>query len=157
MPLTRESLVFRILNLYPPFLGAGISVAHRDGDQHTIHVRMKLRFYNRNLFGTHFGGSLYSMCDPFFVFLLLRNLGPGYLVWDKAAKVEFKKPGRGTVRAIFHVPPESVEDIRRRADAGEKVEPVFVVEVKSEADGEVVARIEKTLWVKRKETAPHAG
>lgn len=148
-----QAFLMRIVNLYPPYLGAGIRVVHRLGDAHTIVVRMRLRFYNKNLFGTHFGGSLYAMCDPFFVFLLIRNLGPGYVVWDKAAAVEFKRPGRGTVTARFHVPPERIEEIRRLADAGEKVEPVFVAEVRDDA-GDVVAEVTKRLHVRKKKPRP---
>ena len=151
-----ERFFFRLLGLYPPYLGAGVSVLHGKGDAHTIHVRMVLRFYNRNLFGTQFGGSLYSMCDPHFVFILVKNLGKDYLVWDKAASIDFLRPGRGHVTAVFHVPPAEIESIRKAADAGEKVEPEFVAEIKADT-GEVVARVRKRLWVKRKTDAPRAG
>jgi acyl-coenzyme A thioesterase PaaI-like protein len=117
---------------------------------------MSLRPWNRNLFGTHFGGSLYSMCDPWFVILLVRLLGDGYLVWDKAATIEFQKPGRGRVTATFHVAPETVDEIRAAADRDGKTEPVLTVEVVGEG-GEVVARVTKTLWVKRKGADPPAG
>lgn len=140
----------RLVNLYPPYVGAGVSVRRREGDDHTIRVTMPLRFYNRNLFGTQFGGSLYSMCDPWFVFLLVRHLGPGYVVWDKAAAIEFLRPGRGRVSAAFHVPPERVEAIRAEVERDGKSEPVLEAEVVGEG-GEVVARVRKHLWVKRNE------
>jgi acyl-coenzyme A thioesterase PaaI-like protein len=139
----------RLINLYPPYLGAGIRVSFPKDDPYTIVVTMKLRFYNRNLFGTHFGGSLYSMTDPFFVFILARHLGPGYLVWDKKAAIEFLKPGRGRVTARFHVAPDEIERVRSLADAGETVEPVYSADIVSD-DGEAVARVTKTLWVRRK-------
>ena len=148
---TKQRLLMALINVYPPYVAAGIRA--RTPDEWSIESRMRLRFYNRNLFGTHFGGSLYAMCDPFFVFLLVKHLGPDYLVWDKAAAVRFRKPGKGLVRALFRVTPEEVAGIRAKADAGEKVEPVYLVEVKDEA-GEVVAVVEKTLWVKRKEPRP---
>ena len=96
------------------------------------------------------------MCDPWFVFLLVRHLGPAYVVWDKAASIEFLKPGRGRVTATFHVPPETVEEIRAAADRDGKTEPVLTVDVVAD-DGEVVARVTKTLWVKRKESTRPAG
>ena len=133
--------------------GSGSSAA---SDAHTLKVELKLRFWNRNLFGTQFGGSLYSMCDPWFVFLLVRHLGPAYVVWDKAASIEFLKPGRGRVTATFHVPPEKVEEIRAAADSTGKTEPVLSVDVVAD-DGEVVARVTKTLWVKRKDSKRPAG
>ena len=149
MSTRRERLLFRVINIYPPYVGAGIRVRHRQGDERTIRVEMRLWPWNRNLFGTHFGGSLYSMCDPWFALLLVRHLGDGYLVWDKAAAIDFLKPGRGRVTATFHVSPETVEEIRAAADRDGKTEPVLTVEVVGE-DGEVVARVKKTLWVKRK-------
>lgn len=149
MPTLRERLLFRVINIYPPYVGAGVKVVHGRGDDRTIRVEMRLRPWNRNLFGTHFGGSLYSMCDPWFVFLLVRHLGDGYLVWDKAAAIEFLKPGRGRVSATFHVSPEQVEEIRAAADRDGKTEPVLTVEVVGEG-GEVVARVRKTLWVRKK-------
>jgi acyl-coenzyme A thioesterase PaaI-like protein len=149
MPTRRERLLMRFVNIYPPYLGAGVRVLHGGGDDRTICVEMRLRFWNRNLFSTHFGGSLYAMCDPWFVFLLVRHLGDGYLVWDKAATIEFLKPGRGRVTAAFRVSTAEVEEIRAAADRDGKTEPVLTAEVVGE-DGEVVARVRKTLWVKRK-------
>ena len=147
-----QRLMIRLVSLYPPYLAAGIRVHHPKDDPHRIVVRMGLHFWNKNLFGTQFGGSLYSMCDPHFVFIVMKNLGPGYVVWDKAAQIEFLKPGRGRVTATFHVPKEQIEEIRAAADRGEKVEPVLTAEIVGD-DGEAVARVTKRLWVKKKEAA----
>ena len=148
-PLPRvQRLLARAINVYPPFLGAGVRVRQSKADPHTIVSSMALRPWNRNLFGTHFGGSLYAMCDPFFAIILVRTLGPGYVVWDRSASIDFLRPGRGTVRATFHVPPEEVARIRDRADAGEKVEPGFIAEVVGE-DGTLVARVGKKLYVRK--------
>ena len=140
----------RFVNLYPPFLGAGIRVSYPTDDPYSIVVRMRLHWWNKNLFGTQFGGSLYSMCDPQFVFIVLRNLGPGYVVWNKSAQIEFLRPGRGPVTATFHVPPEKIDEIRVAADRGEKVEPVLVVEIVAD-DGTLIARVTETLWVRKKD------
>jgi len=145
----KRRLLLRAINAWPPFLGAGIRVK-RFGP-HAIDVEMKLRRWNRNYVGTHFGGSLYSMTDPFFMLMLLENLGSEYLVWDKAATIRFRKPGRGTVRAEFRLSDEQVEEIKQAAAHG-KTEPTFVVQVKDES-GDVVAEVEKVLWVRRKADA----
>ena len=89
------------------------------------------------------------MCDPFFMLITMQHLGRGYIVWDKAASIQFVKPGKGTVFATFHIPPETIEDIRARTDAGEKIEPVFNVDVVDE-QGEVVAKVEKRLDTRKK-------
>jgi len=143
--------LIRLLNLYPPYLGAGVRVK-ASPDLRTFEVRMRLSWWNRNYVGTHFGGSLYTMCDPFFMLILLEALGSGYVVWDKAATIRFRRPGRGLVKATFHIPGEKIDEIRAAADAGGKVEPVFTVEV-MDGEGKVVAEVEKLLYVRRKDTA----
>ena len=140
----------RFVSLYPPYLGAGVRVSYPKDDAHRITVSMRLHWWNKNLFGTQFGGSLYSMCDPQFVFIVLRNLGPGYVVWNKSAQIEFLRPGRGPVTATFHVPPEKIDEIRAAADRGQKVEPVLVVEIVAD-DGTLIARVTETLWVRKKD------
>ena len=145
----RQRLMMKFVNFYPPFLGAGIRVSYPKDDSHTIVVTMKLHWYNQNLFGTHFGGSLYAMADPFFVFVVTKNIGPGYLVWDKKATIEFLKPGRGRVTGRYHVSPEEIEHVKVLADAGETVEPVYTGEIVAD-DGTLVARVTKTLWVRKK-------
>jgi acyl-coenzyme A thioesterase PaaI-like protein len=137
----------RVINFYPPFLGAGIHA--RNVDKNTILVEMKLTPLNRNVFGTHFGGSLYAMCDPWFVLIMMRVLGPEYVVWDKTASIQFIKPGRGTVTATFHIPQERIDGIRLEANDGQKIEPTFVVDVLDDK-GEAVAHVEKLLYVRKK-------
>ncbi len=104
---------------------------------------------NRNIVGSHFGGSLYAMCDPWFMLILMRTLGPDYIVWDKAASIQFLQPGRGTVTATFHISPERVAEIRQQADDGQKIEPTFAVDV-LDAQGQAVAHVEKLLYVRKK-------
>ena len=146
----RQRWMERLINLYPPLVGAGIR--SRTLDERTVEVEMKLTAFNVNLVGVHFGGSLYAMCDPWFMLILMRLLGKDYIVWDKAASIQFKKPGRGRVKARFHIPPERVEEIRRDVDAQDKIEPVFFVDVVGE-EGEVIASVEKLLYVCRKRPA----
>jgi acyl-coenzyme A thioesterase PaaI-like protein len=148
MPTLWQRLRARFVNLYPPFLGAGIRA--RRVDERTVRAEMKLTFLNGNAVGTHFGGSLYAMCDPWYMLILMRLLGEDYIVWDKSAGIRFLRPGRGTVTATFHIPGSRVDEIRAAADSGGKVEPVFTAEV-LDADGGAVARVEKTLHVRRKD------
>ena len=143
-----KRLRFKLLiGLYPPYLGAGIRLRHLADDFSAIEVQMALHFWNRNYVGTHFGGSLYSMTDPFLMLMLIELLGPGYVVWDKSASIRFRRPGRGTVRARFEIPPARLDEIRRAADDGDKVEPTFAVDVVDE-DGKVVAEVQKVLYVR---------
>ena len=108
---------------------------------------MKLSFLNTNYVGVHFGGSLYSMCDPFFMLLLGFHLGKEYLVWDKSAEIDFLKPGKGKVTARFHIPLERVDQIRQQAQAGEKIFPTFETYILDE-DLQQVACVKKVLYVR---------
>ena len=142
----------RYLNIWPPFLGAGIRVKRLAPDWKEIDVEMKLRRWNANYVGTHYGGSLYSMADPFFMLMLIENLGKDYIVWDKAASIRFKKPGRGTVSARFRLSDEQIDEIRQALTSQAKIERVFMVEIRDEA-GVVVAEVEKLLHIRRKDPA----
>jgi len=141
-----------LLNLYPPYLGAGIRVRRIDPDLRAVDVQMRLRWFNRNWVGTHFGGNLYSMVDPFYMLMLIHNLGPDYVVWDKAATIVFEKPGRGPVSASFRLDEATVRRIRAEADTGAKVLPRFDAVI-LDRTGDVVARVEKRLYVRRKARA----
>src|SRR6185312_15728704 len=146
----RSRKLRRFIRLYPPYLGAGVRVTHIAADFRRVEVEMPLRFYNRNYVGTHFGGSLYSMVDPFYMLMLMNILGPGYIVWDKAASIRFKKPGKGVMKASFHLSEEQIAEIRAAADTQPKVEPQFLVVVK-DAEGNAVAEIDKLLYVRKKD------
>ena len=139
----------RHLSLYPPFIGAGIRVVTSDPDAGIFRTRMRLTWRNRNLLGTHFGGSLYAMCDPFFAVILMEQLGRGYAVTDKSASIAYLRPGTGTVEAEFRIPSEEVAAIRAAADAGEVVEPVFEVDV-VDRQGRTIATVTKTVHVRKR-------
>lgn len=145
-----------LINLWPPFLGAGIRIRRLRPDWTEIDVEMKLRWWNRNYVGTHYGGSLYSMADPFFMVMLIENLGKDYIVWDKSASIRFKKPGRGTVSASFRLSEPEIREIKQALNSheNEKIERVFTVEVKDES-GSVIAQIEKLLHIRRKDQSPN--
>ena len=135
---------------WPPFLGAGIRVKRFSDDFRDVVVELKLGRLNRNYVGTHFGGSLYAMTDPFFMIMLLHNLGERYLVWDKSGSIEYVAPGRGTVRAHFLLTEERIAEIRSQAAGGERVLPEFQVEVRHADDDSLVALVRKTLYVRLK-------
>ena len=143
----------RLINLWPPFLGAGIKVREISDDYTDFKVDMKLTVFNRNYVGTQFGGSIYAMTDPFYMLILMKNLGKDYIVWDKSAEVRFKLPGKGKLTAHFNISKEKIAEIKAQADSNYKVEPTFTVQVKDEK-GNVVAEVDKVLYVRRKDHKP---
>ena len=137
------------LQAYPPYAGAGVLITHIAQDASEVRVEMPLTEENANAVGTHFGGSLYSMVDPHLMLLLIKRLGPEYIVWDKEANIAFEKPGVGTVRATIRITDEEVEAIRSATATGDKHLPQWTLEVLDEED-DVVARVLKTVYVRRK-------
>ena len=137
------------MNLWPPFLFAGIRVEEISADYRYARVRMRLRPWNRNFFGTHFGGSLFAMTDPFWVLLLFHQLRGEHVVWDQAGEIEFVAPGRGTVYAEFRLTDEHVEQVLERTRSGEKALIWFDTDVVGQ-DGTVIAKVRKQVYARRK-------
>ncbi|MBK5398708.1 DUF4442 domain-containing protein [Pseudomonas sp. TH39(2020)] len=151
----KARLMCWVMNYYPPYLGAGVRVRYISDDFRDIRVSMGLGWYNRNYVGTQFGGSLYSMVDPFYMLMLLENLGPKYIVWDKAADIDFIAPGKGPVFASFRIDDTLLDEIRRQTADGEKYLPQLQVDIHDGA-GTLVARVGKTLYVRLKPQARQA-
>ncbi|MBB6599132.1 DUF4442 domain-containing protein [Luteimonas sp. MC1825] len=151
----RASTLRRIMNVWPPFLFSGIRITAISEDYRHARVRMRQHWFNRNYVGTHFGGSLFAMTDPFWMLLTMRSLGRGYLVWDQAAEIRFVKPGRGTVEASFDLGEDVLETMRAATANGGKHLHWFDTQV-HDAGGQVVASVRKQLYVRRKQAA-HRG
>ena len=138
----------RIFNLWPPFRAAGIRVAHIGPDFRLVKVELRARLLNRNFVGSHFGGSMFAMADPFYMIMMMRNLGRDYVVWDKAGAIRFLRPGYGTLTARFELTQAAVDEAVRRTADGSKHEPTFAVEI-TDGRGIPVAAVEKTLHIRR--------
>lgn len=149
MKITPRLLKFG-LNIYGPYMGAGIKVKHISKDWRKTHVSMKLRWYNKNIMKTHFGGSLYSMVDPHLMLMLMQVLGKGYRVWDKSANIDFVKPGKGTVQSILNISDDDISTIKLNTDGGEKYFHRFNVEI-LDSQGDIVANVGKILYIKKKQ------
>lgn len=141
------------MNLWPPYLLTGVRVKRISADFREVRVELPLRWYNRNYFGTHFGGLLYAMTDPFYALMVLHNLPEDYLVWDKAASIDFVAPGRTRVAATFRLTDDDLRHIEKMTAAGDKHLHMFRTEV-VDTEGLVVARVEKIVYARRKRQPP---
>ena len=149
MRLVSAGTMRRVLNLWPPFLLTGIHVSHIGEDYRSARVELRMRPWNRNYVGTHFGGSLFAMTDPFWMLLVMHAIGDGYIVWDKAGAIEFEKPGRGVVAAELRLDDAVLDELRSAAADGAKALRWFETPVR-DASGDVVATVRKQLYVRRK-------
>jgi acyl-coenzyme A thioesterase PaaI-like protein len=137
------------MNIWPPLFFAGIRITDLSSDFKTARVQLTLRPWNKNAVGSHFGGSLFSMTDPFYMLMILAQLGNDYLVWDKAADIDFIKPGKGKVIADFSINQQLIDDIIAKTANGDKYLPQIPVYIKDE-EGDIVATLNRTLYIRRK-------
>jgi acyl-coenzyme A thioesterase PaaI-like protein len=142
-----------VMNCWPPFLFSGIHITTLSDDFRHVIVELRSRWYNKNYVGTHFGGSLFAMTDPFWMIMVLRNLGNAHVVWDKAAEIEFIKPGRGVVSAQFVLTPETIAQIQAATAGDQKHLQWFEVDVK-DAQNQTVAKVRKQIYARRKPPKP---
>lgn len=143
----RTRLERHFFNLFPAYRGTGARIRYIAADWREVRVEVPLSWRTRNYVGTIFGGSLYGAVDPIYMMMLLRNLGRGFEVWDKAATIRFRRPGRGTVSARFVVPEEELAAIRGALETSPSVERVYLVDL-VDREGVVCAKVEKTLHVR---------
>lgn len=148
-----ESLRTRLLrwrfNLFPAYRGTGARITYIAGDFREIRVRLPLSWRTRNYVGTIFGGSMYGAVDPVYMIMLISLLGPEYVVWDKAASIRFRRPGRGTLYGRFVMDDAELDAIRAALETERAVERTYVVDL-VDADGAVHATVEKVIHVRRK-------
>jgi acyl-coenzyme A thioesterase PaaI-like protein len=149
-----ESFASKLLrwkfNLFPAYRGTGGRITYISADVREIHVRLPLSWRTRNYVGTIFGGSIYAALDPIYMIMLIRALGPGYVVWDKAASVRFKLPGRSTLHAHFRLDEDEVRAIKSELEEARSIDRVYGVELK-DAAGKVHATVEKTIYIRRRD------
>lgn len=143
-------LLLSLWNFWPPFFGAGIKIDEMSKDLFHVRMRLKLRFWNRNIVGTQYGGSIYSMTDPIYMTLLMNHLGRDYVVWDKAATVRFLKPGKTDLTADFRMTPEEIAELRARLEAEPKLDWERDIQLKNAA-GETVAEVHKVIHIRKKQ------
>lgn len=148
-----ESFASRVMrwkfNLFPAYRGSGARVTYIADDFREVRVRLPLSFRSRNLVGTIFGGSMYASIDPMYMIMLMRLLGRDYIVWDKAATIRFRKPGRTTLFANFRLDDAELEAIRAAAADGAPLDRTYNVDL-VDAEGVVHASVEKVIYIRRK-------
>lgn len=139
------------INLYSPFIGSGIRVINYDKENHQIDVRLKMNFFNRGYMGTHFGGSIYSMCDPFYVYLLIKRLGNLYMIWDKHAEIDYIKQNKESVFAKFEVTDSDIENIKFLLTKQRKTNYTFSTNI-VDSQGGIIASVKKNIYIRKMET-----
>lgn len=141
--------LLRLMNFWPPFFFTGIKIEKISKDYRHIQVKLKLRFWNANILGTQYGGSIYSMADPFYMAMLMKNLGPKYSIWDKSACIRFLKPGRFDLYAEFILSEEDIDAIHKNLEDNQKLEWTRKIDIKDK-EGTLIAEVDKVISIKKK-------
>ena len=149
-----ESLKTRLarwgFNFFPAYRRTGARITYIARDWREVRIKLPLNWRTRNYVGTIFGGSLYGAVDPLYMVMLIKVLGPEYIVWDKEATIHFKQPGRTTLYATFAIDEQELQTIREELIDKPKIDRVYRVEL-ADADGNVAASVEKTIHIRRKD------
>ncbi len=149
----RESLATKLdrykFNFFPAYRGTGARVVAIAEDYREIRIKIPLNWRTRNYVGTIYGGSIYGGIDPIYMLMLIKNLGGKYVVWDKAAKIRFRRPGKETLFADFHLSANELDEIKLILESQKSIDRNYNVELKDES-GTVHAEIEKTLYIAKK-------
>ena len=148
MPESLSTMIMRWgFNFFPAFRGTGGRITYISGDWREVRVKVPLSWRTRNYVGTIYGGSMYGAVDPIYMVMLIKILGNHYEVWDKAATIRFRKPGRSTLRATFGFEDAELDAIRADVNQNGKTERTYTVELKDKT-GEVCMSCEKLLSIR---------
>lgn len=136
-----------LFNLAPCFRGTGGKVEGIAHDWKMVKIRLPLNWRTRNYVGTIYGGSIYGSVDPMYMLMLMKILGSDYIVWDKAAAIRFRRPGRSTLHATFQLKDEEIERIKQLLEKEESIDRHYQVDLVDQ-DGIVHATVEKTIYIR---------
>ena len=136
-------------NIFPAYRGTGGRVTYISSDRREVRVKLPLNWRTRNYVGTIYGGSLYGAVDPHYMVMLIRILGPEYVVWDKAASIRFLKPGRSTLYARLVIDDEELRTIKQALEHQKSIDRHYTIKL-TDAAGVVHATVEKTIYIRRK-------
>lgn len=150
-PETLRSRLTRLaFNLFPAYRGTGGRITYLAPDWSEVRIRLPLSWRTRNYVGTTFGGSMYGAVDPVYMIMLIKRLGPDYIVWDREATIRFRRPGRSTLHARFVLDDDDVAAVRAALPAsGDRTDRTWTVEL-VDAGGVVHATVDKVIHIRRK-------
>ena len=142
----RSGLFRRFMNWYPMYFGTGGKILFWSSDSSEVHLRLRLNIWTRNYVGTIFGGSLFAACDPFYMVMLMKILGSGYVVWDKTAHIRFRKPGKSTLYAVLRLLPADIDLIKQQVKESGHATKTFSIRW-IDRDENVYAEIERQCYI----------
>lgn len=118
-------------------------------DLHIVKIKIPLSWKNKNYVGSIFGGSMLSATDPIYMIQLMNILGNDYVVWDKAATIKYKRPGKETIFCEFIFTKEDILNIKNDVKSKGEIDIVKTPKIVTK-DGVIIAELSKTIYVASK-------
>jgi hypothetical protein len=143
-----QKFMVKMISFYPPLFFSGIRIRRTQGGK-GFKTSLRVRWWNRGIRGTHFGASLYAMTDPFFMLILMEQMGSGYVIWDQEATIRFVRAVKRPVHAVFEISRERVEELILSAESGKPLRTDFSTVIK-DSTGETVAEVFKKVYIRKK-------
>lgn len=136
-------------NWSPMFRRSTGKVIEVSEDLHYVKIKIPISWKNRNFVGSIFGGSMLSATDPIYMIQLIRILGDDYVVWDKSATINYKRPGKETIYCEFIFSSEDITNIKKDVAAKGEIDIVKTPNI-VDKNGVVIAELSKTIYVAEK-------
>ena len=138
------------LNFSPMYRRTTGKVTHVDQDLRSVSARIRLTWRNANYKGVMFGGSMFAAMDPPAMVALIHLSGEDYVVWDKSASIQYKRPANQHVYAQFRFEESELAHIRQPVDeCGECIRSMAIPW--TSADGQIVfSVVNKELYIASK-------
>lgn len=143
----RPDQVFKYgFNFSPMYRRSVGKITYVSRDLYTVKIEIPLNYKNTNYVGSIFGGSLFAATDPIYMIQLIQILGNDYIVWDKSAKINYKKPAKSKAFATFEFTENEINKIKSDVSKSKKIDLIKSLNIVSET-GEVFAELEKTMYI----------
>ena len=81
---------------------------------------------------------------------LINVIEEDFIVWDKGAKIQFRKPAFEDLYATFSYTEEELEELRQRVKKEKEIEIVKSTPLTNKAGDKVFCVVDKTLFIAEK-------
>ncbi len=139
------------MRFYPPLFFQRIWVKNFDKDFTGAEVKIFRSILNINYNRSIFGGTIYSAADPFYAVLFYQSLlrrGYKVLVWQKAAEIDYIKPGMTTLSFKIRIKEEDIQEACTTLDANEKFVKSYPLEI-TDKYGELCAKVQNVIYIRK--------
>ena len=146
-----QSQLFKYgFNLSPMYRRSTARITEVTDDLMHIKIKLPISYKNRNYVNSIFGGSMFSAVDPIPMIQILNILGDDYVVWDKAAEIKFKRPGRENLYANFNCTPSEILNIKKRIENEQEIEVEKLTQLTNKNGDIVFCEVSKTIYIANK-------